>query len=227
MFTDEEEDYLERLRCSGCYDEDDDDDDELKLPEERMSDKRTVATDALETLGTIIDETAGRDAIHLAVEPVVANHQLHAGEHVGRMEDGTFSRFVEPTLGIVDPFLKLPIEKGERFWLVVYPRQITSLRHCWTHPAFPEVVTKPTDRAASEAWLRNFADTTDAPSYEEMIAASSYCDGTTSAPQTQRRDRSAERRQGNPHVSQVRQLDARSELAAKGHREGVQKPRKD
>ena len=32
-----------------------------------MSDKRSVATDALETLGTIIDETAKRDAIHLAV----------------------------------------------------------------------------------------------------------------------------------------------------------------
>lgn len=37
-------------------------------------DKRSVSTDALETLGTIIDDRAGRDAIHLAVEPV------HAGE---------------------------------------------------------------------------------------------------------------------------------------------------
>ena len=31
-----------------------------------MSDTRKVSTDALETLGTIIDETAGRDAIHMA-----------------------------------------------------------------------------------------------------------------------------------------------------------------
>ena len=37
----------------------------------------TVATDALATLGTIIDETAGRDAIHLAVEPAVAVEKLY------------------------------------------------------------------------------------------------------------------------------------------------------
>lgn len=36
-----------------------------------MSDKRKVTTDALETLGNII-ESRGRDAIHLAAEPVVA-----------------------------------------------------------------------------------------------------------------------------------------------------------
>jgi hypothetical protein len=40
------------------------------------ADNRPVATDALATLGTIIDKTAARDAIHLAVEPVVAAHTL-------------------------------------------------------------------------------------------------------------------------------------------------------
>lgn len=40
-----------------------------------MSDKRSVATDALETLGTIIDDKQKRDAIHLAVEPVVAGER--------------------------------------------------------------------------------------------------------------------------------------------------------
>jgi hypothetical protein len=53
------------------------------------ADNRTVATDALATLGTIIDETAGRDAIHLAVEPVVAAHNLSPGQHVGLFPDGT------------------------------------------------------------------------------------------------------------------------------------------
>jgi hypothetical protein len=41
------------------------------------ADQRSVATDALATPGTITDETAGRDAIHLAVEPVIAAHTLH------------------------------------------------------------------------------------------------------------------------------------------------------
>lgn len=96
------------------------------------NDKRTVTTDALETLGSIIDESAGRDAIHLAVEPTIARQRLYPGQHVG--VDGTQANPV----GIVDPFLVHPVMPGERFWLVVFPRQIKSLRHVWTHPAFPD-----------------------------------------------------------------------------------------
>jgi hypothetical protein len=98
-----------------------------------MSDKRTVTTDALETLGTIISEGEKRDAIHLAVEPTVARQRLKPGQHVG--VDGT----TENPVGIVDPFLRKPVMPGERFWLVVFPREINSLRHVWTHPAFPDV----------------------------------------------------------------------------------------
>src|SRR6266478_2836013 len=96
--------------------------------EENMSDyadKRTVTTDALETLGTIITEKEKRDAIHLAVEPAVAAHTLRPGEHVGFMtgdgQDGTAGICDKP-LGIVDPFLKEAVKRGEHFWLVVYPR---------------------------------------------------------------------------------------------------------
>lgn len=38
----------------------------------------------------------------------------------------------------MDPFLARPVEKGQKFWLVVYPRQISSLRHVWTHADFPD-----------------------------------------------------------------------------------------
>lgn len=98
-----------------------------------QSDKRSVFTDALETLGNIIDDTQKRDAIHLAVEPIVAKSRLYPGQDVA--VDGS------PTgklVGIVDPFLKEPVNPGERFWLVIYPRQIKSLRHVWSHPDFPE-----------------------------------------------------------------------------------------
>lgn len=101
------------------------------------AEKRKVTTDALETLGTIIDNTAGRDAIHLAVEPIEAAEVLYAGQHVG-IVDGKATIHAKKKLGIVDPFITGPIPAGSIFWFVVYPRQITSLRHVWSHPDFPE-----------------------------------------------------------------------------------------
>lgn len=129
-----------------------------------MSDNRSVATDALATLGTIIDETGKRDAIHLAVEPTIAAEKLYPGQDVG--VDGTKNNPV----GIVDPFLKAAVLPGERFWLVVYPRQINSLRHVWTHPAFGDegtIVAK--SKANSETWLRTFISGADCPSYERVM----------------------------------------------------------
>lgn len=146
------------------------------------TDKRSVATDALETLGTIIDSSAGRDAIHLAVEPVVAGHPLRPGEDVGFMDDGTVGISKNP-VGIVDPFLKAPVQKGERFWLVVYPRQITSLRHVWTHPAFgvtsPNLDLKPSEMdpsAASRAWIEAFAVKLDQTYNRVMEAAKTFAE---------------------------------------------------
>lgn len=97
------------------------------------ADKRTVSTDALETLGTIISENEKRDAIHLAVLPVAAMHKMHAGDHVGLVDGGASSRATTP-IGIVDPFLQNAVQEGDMFWLVIYPRKINSLRHVWTHP---------------------------------------------------------------------------------------------
>ncbi len=107
------------------------------------ADKRSAHTDALATLGTIIDKTAARDAIHLAVVPAIAGVNLLRGEHVF-LRDGkaySFGATGETSLGIVDPFLQEPVAKGEHFWLIIYPRQITSLRHVWEHPAFPSEQT--------------------------------------------------------------------------------------
>lgn len=109
------------------------------------ADKRTVATDALETLGMIHFKPEARDAIHLAVEPVEAGEPLSQGEDIGIGKDGrayTSGTVVKGEevrgVGIVDPFLPRVVNKGERFWLVVYPRMISSLRHVWDHPDFPE-----------------------------------------------------------------------------------------
>lgn len=103
------------------------------------ADKRSVSTDALETLGMFHYKPEARDAIHLAVEPVEAGMILEPGQQIGIGEDGlAYDKEGVKRLGIVDPFLPATVQKGSRFWLVVYPRQISSLRHVWEHPDFPE-----------------------------------------------------------------------------------------
>lgn len=142
------------------------------------AEKRSVSTDALETLGTTIGEGAGRDAIHLAVEPVVAGMSLVAGEHVGLVDGKAFSSPHVKTLGIVDPFLTESVREGQKFWLVLYPRQITSLRHVWEHPDFPEskgeVKQEEGIPADSVRWIRDYASSLGL-SYEDlMYAADDY-----------------------------------------------------
>jgi hypothetical protein len=109
------------------------------------AEKRSVTTDALETLGTIINAVSSeRDAIHLAVEPVYAGEKLYPAQEVCLLKgpDGlTYAYASLPSskkLGIVDPFLKDPVMKGDKFWFILKPRQITSLRHVWSHPDFEE-----------------------------------------------------------------------------------------
>lgn len=105
------------------------------------TDKRTPHADALETLGYVHKQEEHRDAIHLAVEQVEAGENLKPGDHIGFGDDGKVyknRRKTAKTLGIVDPFLTETVISGEKFWLVVYPRQVTSLRHVWAHPDFPE-----------------------------------------------------------------------------------------
>lgn len=114
---------------------------------EPTPDKRTVTTDALETLGMLLTKLGRqhRDAIHLAVEPATAGAALRPGEHVGLDTNGLAYRarggnYPIKALGIVDPFITVMLETGDKFWLVVYPRQIKSLRHVWEHPDFPASV---------------------------------------------------------------------------------------
>ena len=83
---------------------------------------------------TTLDEE--RDAIHIAIIPVEGQEPFHPGQPVGLTEDRKASAKALPHIGIVDPFLKEWTETGDVFWLCLYPRTITSLKHNWTHPAF-------------------------------------------------------------------------------------------
>lgn len=80
---------------------------------------------------------AARDAIHVAVVPVVADEELAPGAHVS-LVPGTTDRIAsaDESIGIVDPFLPHPARVGQTVWMLLYPGTITSLRHDWTHPDF-------------------------------------------------------------------------------------------
>jgi hypothetical protein len=113
------------------------------------ADKRSTHTDALETLGMIHFKPEARDAIHLAVEPIEAGERLRPNDDVGIYNGKAYQAAIRDidgqmvevkALGKVDPFLPNNkfVQAGQSFWLVVYPRMITSLRHVWEHPAFSE-----------------------------------------------------------------------------------------
>ena len=111
-------------------------------------DSRSTHTDALDTLGKIHVKQEYRDAIHLGVEPVEAGEFLAPGDKIGIIDGIAFVAFTKRKgkkvtyMGIVDPFLEVDLKKGDRFWLVIPPRKITSLRHVWEHPDFPNSTEK-------------------------------------------------------------------------------------
>lgn len=143
-------------------------------------DKRSVATDALETLGTLIDDKQHRDAIHLAVEPVLAGEDLAPGQHIKIVKGVAFAVDTAAGHGIVDPFLTAGPRNGQRFWFVMYPRMVHSLRHVWTHPAFPDDLgadntSSTITKEESQAWLLDFCNRSDCPGYATVMA---LLDGT-------------------------------------------------
>lgn len=106
-------------------------------------------------LGQLITGQPLRDAIHIAIAPVIAGEDLKPGEHLGLTKNGEAIRLSSRPIGIADPFLQHDVKKGDRFWLCLYQQTITGMRHSWVHPSFPEITGDTS--AASELWLRNFA----------------------------------------------------------------------
>lgn len=113
-------------------------------------------------IGQVITEPQTKDAIHMAVAPVTAGRFMFPGTHVEVDSAGT-AWPGEKNIGIVDPFLKKPVAKGQKFWLFLYPGSIASLRHEWSHPSFKE--KSKDNKSASEAWLRQYAARVMGPEY--------------------------------------------------------------
>jgi hypothetical protein len=143
------------------------------MAKKNTTDSRSTHTDALATLGTIIGPNEKRDAIHLATIPVIAKTTVYPGQHVDKEGNPTNTK---NSVGIVDPFLTQTVYPGSWFWLIIKPRTITSLRHVWVHPDFPDELEVPAHKnvSASEQYIRDLAESVGI-SYQRLIdAARSY-----------------------------------------------------
>lgn len=127
------------------------------------------------TLGKIIDANQHRDAIHMAIAPVeCGDDELFPGQHIGIVPGrNKVSANLIPQ-GVVDPFLKGRVVKGQHFYMFLYPQTVTGMRHEWQHPAFPTVVSVDVDRqkeiAESTEWMNDFAKEVEL-TFEEVINA--------------------------------------------------------
>lgn len=91
-------------------------------------------------IGNIIDDKQQRDAIHIAIAPVIAGEILYPGQRIGFTDPkGTDRVGANSTpIGIVDPFLAHPVTRDERFYMFLFPNTVTGMRHHWAHPAFAD-----------------------------------------------------------------------------------------
>jgi hypothetical protein len=126
-----------------------------------------------EQIGKKLSAEAQRDAIHIAVLPVVADDDWIAPGETVRLAEGTNNLVRRaqggPSIGIADPFLNEPIRKQDRFWVFIHPNTVTGMRHEWEHPQIDH--SKPATNE-SEAWLQQFALEWSLD-YDELIAEAS------------------------------------------------------
>ncbi len=140
--------------------------------------------DKVPQLGRLLpDEKVERDAIHIAVAPVIAGEQLSPGQPIGFVGNAYTVGADAKIIGIVDPFLKGNVVKGDRFYIFLMPNTITSLKHNWTHPAFEEedkissfepTFFKLQGSIESEKWITNFAEGIGSNYNEIMSGAKDY-----------------------------------------------------
>lgn len=118
-------------------------------------------------IGSVITGKQFRDAIHIPIAPITAGMDLNPGDSIIVANSGIAMLATDDqyAVGVIDPFLKNTVIKGQTVWLFLNPGSVISLRHDWVHSAF---VTDDM-REESKQWLINFCNTHDCPSYDTVM----------------------------------------------------------
>lgn len=92
-------------------------------------------------LGALIAPNAetSKDAIHCPIAPFIAGDLLAPGQSFKVVAGVAVPSLHQDAVGIVDPFLRLPVPLGERFWGLIIPGLVTKLRHEWECSALPQL----------------------------------------------------------------------------------------
>lgn len=136
-----------------------------------------MSADPIKTLGQVLTGNEERDAIHIAIIPVVLAKDMQPGQQADLVY-GTLNQ-VKPAvgdkgLGIIDPYIQAyGVRKGLKVWLFLNPNTVTGMRHHWKHPAFDE---RKSPKNEHEGWLREFADEWNFD-YDNMIEEAQSKDG--------------------------------------------------
>ena len=92
-------------------------------------------------LGKLIDSSAKRDAVHVAIAPArcASVGGLSPGQRVF-VSGGqyAYAAVADNAIGVVDPFLTDAVKMHEWFNVCMLPGTITGLRHDWSHPDFAD-----------------------------------------------------------------------------------------
>jgi hypothetical protein len=123
-------------------------------------------------LGELItDDKQQRDAIHVAVAPVVAAETLYPAQRIGFVGTDTtrVSASAGPHVGIVDPFLRGPVYPEQRCFMFLFPNTVTGMRHHWEHPAFDGSTNQINDKTADAMGVISALARQAGFTYDEML----------------------------------------------------------
>jgi hypothetical protein len=120
--------------------------------------------DTIKNIGKLLtdDMVVFRDAIHVSVLPVIAAETLHPSTNIGFNADmqATKTPVNGKFIGKVDPWLEMPVLRGEKFYLWMNLGTNTSLRHFWTNQDVPDEFNAKVavNVSADYLWLQEFAN---------------------------------------------------------------------